>query len=663
MALHVGADSGLFLLRVSFVSRGVLLGYFREVEGITRGGVEAAFDAVLALLLDDVAAPRLFLPGPFYARFFPRSSLFLHRQFSALTFLRLAMFPHQRVDDGCREPLSGQCLLLGIWRFGMQAANLKLYHTWLLDSLLRFKRPNAKSRSALDVTRVVIGNHKMDVNSKLKTVALEVSKQLMLDEVQSYILVSRCFNDDEPSFSNTESFQKVSLKYFTERQCLLKCVRLLLLSQTAEPTSSKELELEVNSLVKGGLEDKLLAVLKMLMTVEQPLDMDMMYINLWAEQVVREEHLVLDAMFLMYFKPICSCSFARWKELFVIFKERVFLGTNADRLSVTAEASTLIEHVKHQCLLIMLEGLDLDKLLVMVHEDIPFSHDRHPFSVPDLLPIDGLLVEINALEVQDYAPLLLGWGIFGCLVSFLPAPHTGALDTNHTFYTNQAYEAGGLKYIHDMLCHKTMQETPIDGYKCVIKSVISTFVAAYDIMSQTDSAVLDNVICILNLVHCGQEMLCTEFWDRENILDGPLRNLLYSLRQNFPYERKTFVQLLAGLAEGTWPAECVGISQCVTLTAFTPYISWATGVSSLLLNSARQFFMLIPTSDMPSLSVNAITLSWIQPAGHHCLPSVCHCTLVTFAHCLYLLHLLEFSRSLEVVLGEGETQSDGFSSI
>ncbi|KAI5080087.1 hypothetical protein GOP47_0005566 [Adiantum capillus-veneris] len=439
----------------------------------------------------------------------------------------------------------------------IQAENLKADHIWLLDLLLRFKRPNAKSRSALDVAQVVIGDHKMDINSELKNMSLDISKQLLLDEVQSYILVSRSFTDDEPPFSNAESFQKVYLKYFTERQCLLKCVRLLLLSQTAEPTYSEALEMEVTSLVKGGLEDKLMAVLEMLLTAEQPLDMDMMYINLWAEQVIREEHLVLDALFLMYFKPICSCSFTRWKELFIMFKERVFVGTNAERLSVTAEALTLTEHVKHQCLLIMLEGLDLDKLLLMVHEDVPFSHYRHPFAVSDLQQIDGLLGELNASEVQDYAPLLLGWGIFGCLVSFLPMSDTGALDLNHTFYTHQAYEAGAFKYIHDMLCHKVMQETLIDGYKCVIKSVASTFVAAYDIMSQNDTGAIDNVIGIVNLVHSAQEMLCTEFWDRENILDGPLRNLLYSLRQIFPYKMKTFVQFLSGLAEGTWPAQCV----------------------------------------------------------------------------------------------------------
>lgn len=45
-----------------------------------------------------------------------------------------------------------------------------------------------------------------------------------------------------------------------------------------------------------------------------------MFINLWAEQAVVEEHLVMDIVFLLYFDPLCSCSFMRWKELFVMFK-------------------------------------------------------------------------------------------------------------------------------------------------------------------------------------------------------------------------------------------------------------------------------------------------------------------------------------------------------
>ncbi|KAH7373926.1 hypothetical protein KP509_17G079700 [Ceratopteris richardii] len=331
-----------------------------------------------------------------------------------------------------------------------------------------------------------------------------------------------------------------------------------MIAETSANHHFEEIDREVSSLVKERIDEKLFSVLDGLFRVEQPLDMDMMYINLWAEEIVMEEHLVLDIMFLLYFDPSCFCSFSRWKELYALFKDRVFVGTNVERLSLTTEAGSLIEHVKHQCVLIILEGLELDKLLLMVYEDAPFSQGRHPFACSDLLQqIYRLIGGVNALEVKEYAPLLLGLGAFCCLVSFLPMADSGILDSNHTYYIHQAYEAGAFKYIKNMLCHRGMKETLVDGYKYVVRSMMSTFVAAYDISSQSDTTVVEDVIDILSLIYSGQETLCTEFWDRENILDAPLRNLLCSLRKYFPYKMKTLVHFLTGLAGGQWAAECV----------------------------------------------------------------------------------------------------------
>eukprot|EP01018_Ginkgo_biloba_P018782 Gb_15236 [translate_table: standard] len=58
-------------------------------------------------------------------------------------------------------------------------------------------------------------------------------------------------------------------------------------------------------------------------------------------------------------------------------------------------------------------------------------------------------------------------------------------------------------------------------------------------------------------IYCGQESLCLEFWDRESMMDGPIRSLLCTFRDYFPYQSLPFIQLLSSLCEGTWPAECV----------------------------------------------------------------------------------------------------------
>lgn len=54
-----------------------------------------------------------------------------------------------------------------------------------------------------------------------------------------------------------------------------------------------------------------------------------------------------------------------------------------------------------------------------------------------------------------------------------------------------------------------------------------------------------------------QESLCLELWDRDSVIDGPIRNLLFTLRKDFPYQTLSLVRLLAAQCKGTWPAECV----------------------------------------------------------------------------------------------------------
>lgn len=440
------------------------------------------------------------------------------------------------------------------------AQKMRDNHSWLLDMVLRFKSPSQSSRTALDVGRVVLGGQSLEINAELKNIALQLSPKLVLDEVQTYIIASKFFSGKAPFFDQN-LLQKIALKYYMERQCLLKSTRLILLLHMSEPSRTfafEPIDNEAKELVQDGLENKVFAVLQKLLTITQPLDLDSNLSNLWAEEIVMEQNLVMDILFLLYYEPLCSCSFARWKELFVLFQGELFSGRTMGRLPLSGEALGLAQHVKHQAILITLEALDLDKLLLMVFDEVTFSVGGHPFSVEELRQVDQLFAGLNPSEPQEYAPLLLAWATFCCLVSIIPVSdqETQVLDLDHTSYMHQAYEGGALKYLLEMLHHHGIQECDIDGYKCVIKSLVSSFIAAYDIASQSDSAVLDTLVDIFYAIYKGQEILCIEFWDRESVLDGPIRNLLFSLCEYFPYQFKPLIQLLAGLSEGAWPAEC-----------------------------------------------------------------------------------------------------------
>ncbi|KAL5573758.1 hypothetical protein UlMin_023355 [Ulmus minor] len=83
--------------------------------------------------------------------------------------------------------------------------------------------------------------------------------------------------------------------------------------------------------------------------------------TLWAEATLIEENLVLAILFLAYYESFCNCNGERWKQLCLFFK--LAISTIALRSSYQA---------KVHLLLILMETLDPENLLQMVHDETPF---------------------------------------------------------------------------------------------------------------------------------------------------------------------------------------------------------------------------------------------------------------------------------------------------
>ncbi|CAK7329543.1 unnamed protein product [Dovyalis caffra] len=111
------------------------------------------------------------------------------------------------------------------------AKKLKENHAWFVETASLFKKPNAKSREALNSAEIKIGYHEIPVKPELKDKALRISSYLCLDEVQSYILVERSLERDDLAvdFMVEDYLHVVLLQYYIERQCLLKCTRRILM--------------------------------------------------------------------------------------------------------------------------------------------------------------------------------------------------------------------------------------------------------------------------------------------------------------------------------------------------------------------------------------------------------------------------------------------------
>ncbi|OIV99597.1 hypothetical protein TanjilG_17407 [Lupinus angustifolius] len=441
---------------------------------------------------------------------------------------------------------------------------LKDNHSWFLHTLSLFKPPNQKSNEALNSKQIIIGQHQISVQQHLKDKALQISSYLLLDEVQSYILVERFVkhNNAAADPSVPEFLHMMLIQYYMERQCLLKCIRWILMRAIyVGPVSEDNTVKEVaKKLFHDGLESKLVLFFEDLLSCSYPEKMDVDLFTLWAEETLIEENLVLDILFLAYYDSICTCSGETWKKFCSLYKGILAGDYNLGKLAITTEAQQLSYHAKVQLLLILIETLNLENLLQMVHDEIPYRKGVSSFSLTDVQEMDALVATFITFEMNEASPLVLAWAVFLYLLLTLPEKDkkNELMEIDHISYVRQAFEAGSLQYCLEILQCDILKEYdgPLSGYRSVLRTLMSAFIASYEVNLQVEDSNATLILDILCKIYRGEESLCTQFWDKESFIDGPIRSLLCNLESEFPFRTVEFVQLLSSLCEGTWPAEC-----------------------------------------------------------------------------------------------------------
>ncbi|EEF34096.1 conserved hypothetical protein [Ricinus communis] len=380
---------------------------------------------------------------------------------------------------------------------------LKRNHAWFVDTVSRFKPPNAESRQALISKQVKVGSHELIIKPELKDKALHISSYLSLDEVQSYILVERSLESHGLAVDSIveEYLHVVLLEYYIERQCLLKCIRQILLHALYFGISSKGENVirdEAKKLISDGLERKLISILQDLLSSSPPEEMDVDLFTLWAEGTLIEDNLVLDILFLIYYESFCLCNGETWTKLCSLYKGILSGSYNFGKLAISSEALKSSHQAKVQLLLILMETLDLENLLQLVHDETPFRPGASLFSIADIQQMDVLVSSFNAYETKEAGPLILTWAVCLCLITSLPK-----------------------KEEHNVLMG------PVAGYRSVLRTFVSAFIASYEINLQSDNGTLNLILDILCKIYRGEESLCNQFWDKESFIDGPIRLFLY----------------------------------------------------------------------------------------------------------------------------------------
>ncbi|KAG9139871.1 hypothetical protein Leryth_015251 [Lithospermum erythrorhizon] len=281
---------------------------------------------------------------------------------------------------------------------------------------------------------------------------------------------------------------------------------------------------------------------------------------LWAEQTLIEDNFVLDILFIAYCEFLHPLKGKQWKKLILVYKGVTCDSYNFGKLAISTEVIHSISHAKATILLILIETLDLESLLQMIHDNISFRQGSVAFTLSDIQEIDAIISGVNPIE-REVGPILLAWATFLCLISSLPDKPEDIVpfDIDHVGYVHQAIEGGCLKYFLQILESDILGdlEGPVAGYRSVVRTLISSFIAAYEIGLQSDDTNLSLILEILHQIYRGEESLCTQFWDRDSFVDGPIRCLLYNLEREFPVRAVELVHLLSALCEGAWPSECV----------------------------------------------------------------------------------------------------------
>ncbi|RWW85935.1 hypothetical protein BHE74_00005352, partial [Ensete ventricosum] len=314
-------------------------------------------------------------------------------------------------------------------------------------------------------------------------------------------------------------------------------------------------------LIDDGFEQKLLTIFQdlLLSVFSDQTEVDLKI--LWVDEILIEENLLMDILFLAYYDNFCSCKIEQWITMCSLFKDVLCGSLNIGKVAVSTEARNSFAHVKAKMLLILVETLELENLLHMVHDEIPFREGGSVFSVIDIKEMDAQVSSFYDMGAVEAGALLLAWAVFLSLLLSLHETHNSSIlmEIDHISYVRQAFEVAAFDYILEILRNGTFRDSdgPVSGYLSVMRTFLSAFIASYELSHQKEDNTLIKILDILYHIYHGEESLALQFWDKECFVDGPIRSILFMLEKEYPIDITEFVRLLSAVCEGSWPAECV----------------------------------------------------------------------------------------------------------
>ncbi|KAI8817534.1 nucleoporin subcomplex protein binding to Pom34-domain-containing protein [Fimicolochytrium jonesii] len=450
--------------------------------------------------------------------------------------------------------------------------NLNSHREALLGGIGGYKAPNEESARKV---RERAEKPKADFLAKMSTL-------MHLDAVQCESILETCIKDDleapavrrridwsqmkQINYNDEMLVVAMQQQYLNEREETL--LALVAIIRAADDEEHRFYE-DILTFVQGMFQDseaageRLLKQLDIVISGEIPPQVaaDPEWARTWANQFVREQRVLLQIIFLVYYSVApCSSTLAS-RFLRSLIEDFDFGRSQSNESLLNEEASAITKHISDLCVMVSIELMRLNELIDATNLDTaPFADS--PDAIKQIYGAIEHSIVASHGRSDPIAPVMMAWGVLmqavhPYLEQFNDGPQAEVckfIEENVNIgvpysrtpqlLVQQAYLAGqAIPYLIGALRGPMVVDVHIAlGYKSIIKDMLMLLLETVE-----DASALPDREVFLQCLSClftNEEQLGLEWWEHDYGIPER-RSLLDTARRAFPIEFSSLVQLLS----------------------------------------------------------------------------------------------------------------------
>ncbi|KND02150.1 uncharacterized protein SPPG_09045 [Spizellomyces punctatus DAOM BR117] len=454
------------------------------------------------------------------------------------------------------------------------AANLAPHREALEVGVEWYKKPNAASRQVVEKR----------ASAQKAQFVFKMSDLMDLDEVQCESILESCIKDDLEApatkrridWSNMKTINyedenlmaAVQQQYLNEREETLLALAALICTADDEdhryhaPILAFVRELFPDSETTG---QRLLDQLKkaVFRVIPSKIAAQPEWASSWAKQFVKEQRLLLQVIFLVYYS-IVPCSPSSASAIITVLVQGFDMGkTQLNAALFDKETKRMVKHIADLSVMVVLEVMRLhDVLDVDAGAVIPLLES--PEDICKIYKVITRKAQMDCTPGDAFGPILLGWGVlmsivypslerkreekYARLCDWIaePSASDGPSPRLPQIFIQRAYvEYESIGYIISALKGTlTLDERMALGYKSVIKDMLMLLLETVeDPLHLPDR---DGLINAFAMLFHNEDQLSLQWWEHDYETEEH-RALLDAAARIFPVEFGPLIRLMTSL--------------------------------------------------------------------------------------------------------------------